>query len=312
MTKIKDLKEKDRMILPLLVKDVKNGTTNQGKPYLTITVADDTGMIDGKFWDVKPEIEAIVKTGKVFTIVFEVIKYQGKLQLRINDVKEIDQNSVNLNDYVAASTESADDRQKKVEKYINGMHNEAIRKMVTGVLKKVGEKYYTYPAASKIHHNYLGGLSDHSLSMAEMAETITAHYPQLNKDLLIAGALIHDVGKTVEMSGPVTTEYTLAGKLEGHISIANGILTEVAESLHLEGTEEAILLHHMILSHHGHYEFGSPVLPMLQEAEVLSLIDNLDARMNTLKNALESTKPGEFTSKLFALENRTFYKPKID
>ena len=135
-------------------------------------------------------------------------------------------------------------------------------------------------------------------------------YPQLNRDLLIAGVLVHDVGKTAEMSGPVTTEYTLEGKLEGHISLANGWLSEVAEKTGLAETEEAILLHHMILSHHGHYEFGSPVLPMLQEAEVLYLIDNMDARLNTLNQALKETAPGTWTQKLFSLDNRQFYRPK--
>lgn len=168
----------------------------------------------------------------------------------------------------------------------------------------------TYPAASRIHHNWLGGLSEHSLSMAQMADEVCKHYPQLNRDLLIAGILIHDVGKTEEMSGPLATEYTLAGKLEGHISIANGWLSEVANEKGLADSEEAVLLHHMILSHHGQYEYGSPVLPQIQEAEVLYLLDNLDARMNTLKQALDQTKPGEWTSKLFALENRQFYKPK--
>ena len=146
--------------------------------------------------------------------------------------------------------------------------------------------------------------------MTEMAEDVCRHYPQLNRDLLISATLIHDVGKTAEMSGAVTTEYTLEGRLEGHISLANGWLNQVAEKLHLEDQQETVFLHHMILSHHGHYEFGSPVLPMLQEAEALSLIDNLDARMNTLKQALDATKPDAWTSKLFALENRQFYKPK--
>ncbi|MBR3365470.1 MAG: 3'-5' exonuclease, partial [Solobacterium sp.] len=116
--------------------------------------------------------------------------------------------------------------------------------------------------------------------------------------------------KTAEMSGVVTTEYTLAGRREGHISLANGWLSEVAAELGLEDTEEAILLHHMILSHHGHYEYGSPVLPMLMEAEALSMIDNLDARMNTLKAAMEGVKPGGWTQRLFSMDNRQFYKPK--
>ena len=158
--------------------------------------------------------------------------------------------------------------------------------------------------------NRSGGLSDHSLSMATIANDLCKHYPQLNRDLLVSAALIHDVGKTAELSGPVTTEYTLAGKLEGHISIANAWLSEVAEKLGLENQEETLLMHHMILSHHGKLEFGSPVAPMLIEAEALYLIDNMDARLTSLKQALDGVKPGQWTSRMFQFENRQFYKPK--
>lgn len=311
MTKIRDLKEKMRLVQPLLVKDVKNGTTAKGAPYLTLTVADDTGMIDGKFWDVKPQDLETIHVGEVQMISFEVLDYKNNLQLRINHVEAMDQKAVSYEDFVASAAEPLSERQKKVKQCVDEIGNPVLRELTIGVLSKVSEQYFTFPAASKIHHNFIGGLSEHSLSMAEMCCSIADHYPQLNRDLLIAGALVHDIGKTVEMSGPVTTEYTLAGKLEGHISIANGILTEVAESRGLENTEEAVLLHHMILSHHGHYEFGSPVLPMVQEAEVLSLVDNLDARLNTLQQALSATKEGAWTSKMFALENRAFYKPLL-
>lgn len=311
MTKIRELEEKMRLVQPLLVKDVKNGTTAKGAPYLTVTLADDTGMIDGKFWDVKPQDIEAVHVGEVAMISFEVLDYKNNLQLRINHVDPMDQSSVDLSEYVASAAESLQQRQKKVKELVDMIGNPVLRELVVAVLSKVSDRYFTFPAASKIHHNFIGGLSEHSISMAEMCVVIAAHYPQLNRDLLLAGALVHDIGKTVEMSGPVTTEYTLAGKLEGHISIANGILTEVAESRGLEGKEETVLLHHMILSHHGHYEFGSPVLPMIQEAEVLSLVDNLDARMNTLRQALDSVKPGSWTTRLFALENRAFYKPEM-
>ncbi len=312
MTKISEMKQQERYNIPLLIKDVKNGTTAKGAPYLTITVADNSGMIDGKFWDVKPTDLEQIHVGHVAEISFEVLDYKNILQLRINHVEDLDQNNVDLSQYVAQSNSSQADREAKVRAFVSRMQNETLRTLTIAMLEKVEERYYTYPAASKIHHNFLGGLSEHSLSMAEMCDQIADHYPQLNRDLLIAGALVHDVGKTIEMSGPVTTEYTLEGKLEGHISIANGILTEVADGLGLEGKEETTLLHHMILSHHGHYEFGSPVLPMLQEAEVLCLVDNLDARMNTLAQALGNTKEGEWTSKLFALENRQFYKPTFE
>lgn len=310
MKKIKDFKEGDRIRDVYLVKDVRNGTTVKGAAYLTVTLQDNSGMIEGKFWDVKDSDRDIIQTGKLVHFSFEVLLYNKNLQLRINRCEPVDPSSVNMDDYVIASSFSEEERRKSVHDFVESIENPVYRQLVSGMLDYVGDKYYTYPAASKIHHNWLGGLSEHSLSMTELAEDVCRHYPQLNRDLLISATLIHDVGKTAEMSGAVTTEYTLEGRLEGHISLANGWLSQVAEKLHLEDKQETVFLHHMILSHHGHYEFGSPVLPMLQEAEALSLIDNLDARMNTLKQALDATKPDAWTSKLFAMENRQFYKPK--
>ncbi len=310
MKKIKDFAEKDRLEQPLLVKECRNGTTNKGAPYLSLVLQDSSGVIDAKFWDVKPEDTERITVGQLAVFSFEVLLYNQNLQLRINRVRPFEEGSVPLEEFVISSSHPEAERQKELDALIASIKNPIYHKIVTAMLKKIGEKYMTYPAASRIHHSYLGGLSEHSLSMAKLADMICEHYPQLDRDLLIAGALLHDTGKTAEMSGPVTTEYTLEGKLEGHISIANGWLSETVVALHLENSEEAVLLHHMILSHHGHYEFGSPVLPMLQEAEVLCLIDNMDARMNTLKSALDQVKPGMWTSKLFALENRQFYKPK--
>jgi 3'-5' exoribonuclease len=310
MTKIKDLQVKSRETDIYLIKDVKNGTTSKGAPYLSLTLQDNSGMIDGKLWDVKPGQADLCRSGKFIECSFEVIQYNQNKQLHINMVMPADESTIDMSEYVMASSYSEETRRKDAEELVASIKNENYRKLVIGMMEFVGDKYYSYPAASKIHHNFLGGLSEHSLSMAKMAEEVCNHYPQLNRDLLISGALIHDVGKTAELSGPVTTEYTVKGKLEGHISIANGWMSEVAANLHMEDTEEAVLLHHMILSHHGHLEYGSPVMPMVQEAEVLSLLDNLDARLNTLKQALGDTQPGCWTNKLFALENRQFYKPE--
>ena len=308
--KIKDFCEKDKLEIPLLVKDFKNGVTSKNSPYLSLLLADSTGTVDGKYWDVKPDQQELVEIGKILNVSFEVIKYNDNLQLKVFKVSEAEEGSYDIKDFIVTSNESEDIRKEKLVNFLNSISNPTYKSLVLGMLEKVGAKFMEYPAASKIHHSYVGGLSEHSLSMAEMCKVVCEHYPQLNYDLLISGALIHDLGKTSEMSGAVTTEYTLEGKLEGHISIANGWLTEVSERLNLQDKEETILLHHMILAHHGHLEFGSPVLPQLQEAEVLCLIDNLDARMNTLKSALGNIKPGNWTPKLFALDNRQFYKPK--
>ncbi|MCR5230873.1 MAG: HD domain-containing protein [Solobacterium sp.] len=312
MTKIKDLKEKDRMTLNLLIKSNVKGVTQKGAPYLNLVLQDSSGVIDGKFWDVRPEEMACAETGKVAAVTFEVLEYNHNLQLRVNRVTPVDQDTVDMSEYVMSSAKSTRELQKMINGYVSSVSSLKYRMLVQGMFDKVGKKFYEYPAASRIHHNYMGGLAEHTLGMAALAEQIISLYPQLNRDLLISGVLIHDMGKTAELGGLISADYTTEGRLTGHISICHGWLMEVAAEKGLADTEEAVLLRHMVLSHHGKYEFGSPVLPLLQEAEILNMIDNIDARMNTLRQAFETVKPGQWTSKLFALENRQFYKPKED
>ena len=261
-------------------------------------------------WDVKENEQALIQAGKILKFSFEVLLYKDKLQLRMNHVEEISEDEYNLEDFVISSDHSEVERRSLTQSLIDSIQNDVYRKLVIGMLSYVGDKFFTFPAASKIHHGWKGGLSDHSLSMATLADELCKHYPQLDRDLLVSAALIHDVGKTAELSGPVTTEYTLEGKLEGHISLANAWLSEVSEKLGVQEREETVLMHHMILSHHGKMEYGSPVAPMIIEAEALYLIDNMDARLTSLKMALDAIKPGTWTSRMFQFENRQFYKHK--
>ena len=310
MVKINEFEEHMKLQQPLLVKDVKNGTTSKGSPYLSLILQDNTGTIDGKYWDVKENEQALVQAGKILKFNFEVLLYKDKLQLRMNHVEEISEDEYNLEDFVISSDHSEVERRSLTQSLIDSIQNDVYRKLVIGMLSYVGDKFFTFPAASKIHHGWKGGLSDHSLSMATLADELCKHYPQLDRDLLVSAALIHDVGKTAELSGPVTTEYTLEGKLEGHISLANAWLSEVSEKLGVQEREETVLMHHMILSHHGKMEYGTPVAPMIIEAEALYLIDNMDARLTSLKMALDAIKPGTWTSRMFQFENRQFYKHK--
>lgn len=310
MVKINEFEEHMKLQQPLLVKDVKNGTTSKGSPYLSLILQDKTGTIDGKFWDVKENEQALIQAGKILKFSFEVLLYKDKLQLRMNHVEEISEDEYNLEDFVISSDHSEVERRSLTQSLIDSIQNDVYRKLAIGMLSYVGDKFFTFPAASKIHHGWKGGLSDHSLSMATLADELCKHYPQLDRDLLVSAALIHDVGKTAELSGPVTTEYTLEGKLEGHISLANAWLSEVSEKLGVQEREETVLMHHMILSHHGKMEYGSPVAPMIIEAEALYLIDNMDARLTSLKMALDAIKPGTWTSRMFQFENRQFYKHK--
>ena len=308
MTKIREFKEKERYTMNLLVKNVLKGVTQKGSPYLSLVLQDDSGTIDGKLWDASEEEIAAAIPGHVETLSFEVLDYNNALQLRVNSIRDLDQNTVDLSGYVMASPVEISHLKQQIAGYIRSIQNETLRKLVQGMYERTGKTFFDYPAASRIHHNYLGGLAEHTLSMANLAEYVASQYPVLDRDLLISGVLIHDMGKIAELGGLVTNEYTLEGKLTGHISIGHGWLVETAEALGLTDKPETLLLRHMVLAHHGKHEFGSPVLPATPEAEALYLIDNMDARMNSLSQAFAQVKPGNWTQKMFAFDNRQFYK----
>lgn len=307
---IKDLKSKDSFELKLLVKSVLNGVTQKGAKYLSLSFQDKSGTIDGKYWDISEQQLEVVKAGKVYEVKGEVLEYNKALQLRINYMKPVDEAEINIDDFVVMGNVPMETLKSKTKEAINSLSNPIYHAIIKELFKELYDKYFEYPAAAKIHHSFFGGLATHVTSMVDVANCLCKLYPSLNRDLLISGILVHDLGKITELSGPVMTEYTVQGKLLGHISIMQAKIAEIAMRLNVQDTEEAILLRHMVLSHHGHYEYGSPVLPMVKEAEILYLIDNMDARINTIDAALEQVKPGEFSSKLFALENRQFYRPK--
>lgn len=308
MTKIREFKEKQRYTMNLLVKNVLKGVTQKGAPYLSLVLQDSTGTIDGKLWDASAEDMEQAKPGHVEQLSFEVLDYNNALQLRVHSIQDIDQEPIDLSEYVMASPVAISELKQRISGYIASLTNPVLQKLVQGMFDKVGRSFFDYPAASRIHHNYLGGLAEHTLGMADLAEYIAKAHPFLNRDLLIAGVLIHDMGKTAELGGLVSNEYTLEGKLVGHISIGHGWLMETAEALGLAKEPDTLLLRHMILSHHGRNEFGSPVLPEIPEAEALYLIDYMDSRMVSLRSAMEPIKPGQWTQKMFAFDNRQFYK----
>lgn len=306
---IENYESKDVINQPLFIKGVLKGATDKGAPYLTITLQDKSGSIHAKLWNVTNAQEDIAVVGKVVFISGDIIEYNNQLQLRIRNISELDQKSVSMDDFIIKSNVSISKLKNEINEAISSIENQNYKNMILKVYEMVGEDFYQYPAAARIHHSFLGGLAVHVSSMIKLGNLICNLYPQLNRDLLISGILAHDIGKMIEFNGPITTEYTLEGKLIGHISIMQGYLMQIAKELNIEDSEESILLRHMVLSHHGKLEYGSPILPMIQEAEVLYLIDNMDARLNTLETALKQVKPGSFTPRLFSLENRAFYKP---
>ncbi|MDD8049462.1 MAG: OB-fold nucleic acid binding domain-containing protein [Thomasclavelia sp.] len=311
MNNISSLKAGDSGItIDGIIINVVTGKTNGANrsTYLSIELQDKSGTIDCKLWNATDnQVEKIV-TGLVVRIVGDVIKYKDDLQLKIAKIGLISNDDSVKVQYLKSAKTDGNDLIASIKSYLDQIDNPKLHTIVKSLFEENIEKMLVYPAASKNHHEYVSGLADHTNGMLKVAGSLVELYPSLSKSLLYSGIILHDLGKTIELSGPVVPEYTIEGKLLGHISIANAMIKEKADELKIEG-EEVTLLQHLILAHHGKNEFGSPVLPLIKEAEILYLIDNMDARMNMLDKALENVEEGSFTKRVYALENRAFYKP---
>ncbi|MFP4187070.1 MAG: metal-dependent phosphohydrolase [Acholeplasmataceae bacterium] len=199
---------------------------------------------------------------------------------------------------------------KEVEGYMARIENPVLAEVTKMIYAKNERVFYLHPAATKFHHAYVGGLSYHTLTMLRMVDPFLAIYPFLNRDLLYAGTILHDMSKIDEISG-VDGEYTTEGQLIGHLVMQTIAIDEAARKLGYEKTEEVLLLKHMILSHHGQYHFGSPKKPQTGEALLLWHLDTIDSKMTVLGETLEQTLDGSFTQMVSVLDRMRFYKSRI-
>ena len=307
---VKDFKEGEHINTNLLISSLVKGVTNSGAPYLSLSLQDNSKAIDAKMWDVKGEIDKQLSVGKVFNFELEINMYRNNLQAKVIKVFPISQSEINMEDYIFNSPVSKDELRKCIADGLNQINNENIAKIVNSLLNYYSKDVYEYPAAAKIHHNFIGGLATHVSGMIKLANALADIYPSVNRDYLLGGVIIHDLGKIEEFESPILTEYSTKGKLLGHISIIDARLLQIGKDLNLEDSEELLVLRHMVLSHHGEYEYGSPILPETLEAELLTYIDNIDSKVAIIDKALSDVKVGEFSGRIFAMDNRYFYKHK--
>jgi len=306
---IKDFNDLERVSGQFLVVNVTKGVNNNtGMGYLSIELRDSSGNIVAKKWDSTPNDDAIFVAGNVVYVEGDTNKYKDNLQLKILNAKQVPLEEIDPTKFVKAPPIPAEELIKRYNEYIESINNEDAKKLVKYLADKFKEKLYVFPAAVSIHHEYASGLLMHSTTMAKVADDLCKIYP-LDRDILISGILLHDIGKCIEFEGPAVYHYSLEGKLLGHISIMVSELRKAAEKLEIT-SEVPLLLEHMVLSHHDKPEYGSPVPPLTKEALALTIIDNLDSKMVILDKALEVTNEGEFSAKIFALDGRMFYKPK--
>lgn len=296
-----------------LIHRATQGVTAQGKDYMTLYLQDKSGDIEAKLWTVTKDDMKILKPEIIVWVKGDVINYRGRKQMKVNQFRlATAEDGVKTQDFVDGAPLSPNEIQDELSHFILEIENAHLQRITRHLLKKYQDKFFTYPAASSHHHNFAGGLSYHVLTMLKIAKSLCDIYPLLNRSLLYSAIILHDIGKVRELSGPVATTYTVEGNLLGHISIASDEVAESAKELGID-SEEVMLLRHMILAHHGKMEFGSPKLPHLKEAEILFFIDNIDAKMNMFDKAFKKTEKGQFTERIFGMDNRQFYNPdKLD
>lgn len=295
-----------------LIKSAEVRKTRAGKDYIAFTFQDDTGEINGNLWDAQAHNVEKFIAGKVIFMKGRREVYNGMPQVNQITLRLVHEGEPSdPKDFKEKSPVNLDDIKEYLDQMIFKIENATWQRIVRALYRKFGKEFYTYPAAKTNHHAFENGLSYHTATMVRLADAIGDIYLDLNKSLLFAGIMLHDLAKVIELTGPENTEYTVRGNLIGHISLINEEITKVITELDIpDDKEEVIVLRHLILSHHGQLEYGSPVRPMIMEAEILHMIDNIDAEMMMMQTALSRVSEGEMTNRVFALDNRSFYKPK--
>lgn len=286
--KIKDIKEGELIDDIFLTKEKRLNTTKNGSPYLSVRFVDNTGEIDAKLWDDVDIYHNIFKKEDFVKVKGKAINYQGAKQIQIKQIQKIDDSEVNLTDYLQTSGRNPDEMIRELRKMIDKIKDMHISRLLNLFYEDAVfiNLFKTAPAAKSNHHAYIGGLIQHTLEVASLCEDTAKYYPEINPDLLIAGAILHDIGKIYELKYSKTLGYTDEGGLIGHITIGVEMIAEKIKMIDGFPHKFEMLIKHMILSHHGHYEYGSPKRPKILEAIMLYYIDEMNAKLDMFKKAL--------------------------
>jgi len=276
-----------------IVKDPILRSTTRGDLYIAMFLTDRTGQLNGRMWQATETIyKSLPKPGFVH-IKGRSELYQNNLQIVINNVAVIDPGTVDIDDFLPRTKKDTKQMFEEVKATVSRIENSQLKALVEEFLAdtELMEKFCNAPAAMKMHHDYIGGLLEHTHNMLLVAVAILPLYPDVQPDLVLAGIFLHDIGKTEELAYDMAFSYTDSGQLIGHISKSLLMINQKADSLRSGGTQidQAVLdaLGHIILSHHGSYEFGSPKLPATAEAFMVCYIDDLDAKINQVTSAID-------------------------
>ena len=289
---IKDITAKTPVEGIYLVREKNQGMKKSGSPYIGLTLSDKSGDAKARIWDDAEKLGNVFSGGDIVRVKGWAITYQGSLQININHIEPCTESSLSVFDYLPASNIDRDKAFAELLALIDKINNPPVQSLLLNIFQDpaIADLFKMAPAAKTIHHACVGGLLEHTLQVTKIAFDIAAYYPNVNRDLLLAGAMLHDIGKIHELSWQNNFDYTDVGRLIGHITI--GVEMVSNKIMQLSGFPEdlAVMLKHLLLSHHGEYIFASPRRPKTLEALLLNYLDDLDSKMEGLRQFIVKEK----------------------
>ena len=260
-----------------------------GEPYLALTLGDRSGQLEAKMWDNVEEVLEAFEQDDFLKIKGLINKYKNRFQLTVHKLRKLGESEIDFSDYLPKTTKDVDELWQTLTTFISSFQNAHLKALVQSFMDdpEIAAAYRNAPAAKTLHHAYIGGLLDHVVSLFRSCDLMCSNYPQINRDLLLTGAFLHDIGKIHELTYNRSFSYTTKGQLLGHMIIELEMLQAKLALQPGFPDELKILIEHLIISHHGQYDFGSPKLPMFPEALMLHYLDDLDSKMEAMRAHFE-------------------------
>lgn len=290
MRYINEIREGENVVEHFLCKSKQTLKSRAGKSYLSLKLQDKTGTVDAKVWELNNDIKAF-EENEFIKIDGTAIVYQNEIQLNVKKIRRSLEGEYDPMDYIPSTEKNIDDMTKELIGYINTIKNTFIKKLLEDIFinnATISKKIKYHSAAKNIHHGYMGGLVEHTLSVTQICDFMAPRYKYVDRDILIAAAMLHDIGKIYELSDFPENDYTDDGQLLGHIIIGTELITETARNINGFPKKLESILKHCILSHHGEYEYGSPQLPKTIEAFILHCADNMDAKVKVIEEMIDT------------------------
>lgn len=308
-TYINHISENDLVEGVFWVKEKAMPLSRAGNPYLRVRLADRTGEIEGRIWDGVEEFADLFERDDFIRIKAQATSYQDKVQLNIKSLTKAEADEVSLDEFLPSSLRDPDEMLGELVAIAQGIENQYLKQLVLAFLQdeEFTTQFKRAPGAKRLHHCFLGGLLEHTLSVVQLIQKLKGYYEGIDHDLLLAGGALHDIGKVHELTYERAFDYTDVGRLVGHIVMGVEMIDQEIAKIEGFPSELAMLMRHLMLSHHGQHEWGSPTRPMTLEAQILHHLDDLDAKVSGIKEFMEKAEQGATWTDYHRMFERFFY-----